>query len=713
MESRWSDTDAARAGEAYAKDGVTPDLALRVYTTRLLGSEPRLVLHGGGNTSVKSRVTDITGRELDVLFVKGSGWDMGTIEPAGLPAVELDPLLDLARLERLTDEDMVNLQRRSLLDSTAPNPSVETLLHAWVPHKFIDHTHANAVLVLTDQPEGEAICRELYGPRAAIVPYIMPGFDLAKAAKTVIDEHPDAEAMILLKHGIFTFGADAREAYERMIEMVTLAEARIARDSPGCAVSGGAGSAADAPSGAGRAGSGPAASAREGAARRVAATVAPILRGLLANERDPDEGTFERFVLDFRSGPPILEYAAGEELSRYGRGGTVTPDHAIRTKPWPVVLPPVDPAALAEPGALERWSGAARAAVEAYREEYRAYFERNNRRHEGAKRMLDTSPRVALVPGVGIFAAGPSARDARATADLAEATVEVVGAAERMSRFESITEADLFDIEYWSLEQAKLAGRVERELARHVVAVTGGAGTIGRATADAFRKRGAEVVLLDLPGDRLRDAAGAVGGLAVECDVTVGASVREALDMVARALGGLDILVSNAGAAWQGAMADVDEAVLRESFELNFYGHQRVARAAVRVFRSQGTGGCLLFNVSKQAVNPGERFGPYGLPKAATLALVRQYALELGREGIRANGVNADRIRSGILTDDMVSDRAGARGVSEAEYMRGNLLGREVRAEDVGEAFVALALARKTTGAILTVDGGNLAAALR
>jgi len=705
MESRWSDADAARTVETYAKDGVPEDLALRVYTTRLLGSEPRLVLHGGGNTSAKSRATDVTGRELDVLYVKGSGWDMGTIEPPGLPAVALEPLLELTRLERLGDEDMVNLQRRNLLDSTAPNPSVETLLHAWVPHRFIDHTHANAVLVLTDQPDGEAICRDLYGDRAAIVPYIMPGFDLAKAAKAVTDAQPEAEGMILLKHGIFTFGADAREAYERMIEMVTLAEERIARAAPRAAVTG--------PGRSDRAATGAGAPGSTDEVAPAAAAIAPVLRGLLANPRDRDEGTYERFILDFRTGEEILAYVGGGEVARYGRAGTVTPDHAIRTKPWPVILPGVEPGSIADRGGLEDWSARARAAVEGYRDEYRAYFERNNPRHDGAKRMLDTSPRVALVPGVGIFAGGPSAAAARAAADLAVATVEVVTAAEAMSRFESITEADLFDIEYWSLEQAKLAGRVERELARHIVAVTGGAGAIGRATAEAFRKRGAEVALLDLSGDRLADAADAVGALAVECDVTDGASVRGAFDAVTARLGGLDVLVSNAGAAWQGAIADVDEAVLRESFELNFYGHQRAAREAVRVFRAQGTGGALLFNVSKQAVNPGARFGPYGLPKAAALALVRQYALELGAEGVRSNGINADRIRSGILTDDMVADRAEARGVSEAEYMRGNLLGREVRPEDVGEAFVALALARKTTGAILTVDGGNVAAWLR
>ena len=682
MKNRWSDGDAAAALEAYGARGVPEDLALRVYTTRLLGSDPRLVLHGGGNTSVKSRTTDLTGREIDVLYVKGSGWDMGTIEPAGLPAVQLEPLLELAALDALSDEAMVNFQRRNLLDSTAPNPSVETLLHAWVPHAFIDHTHADAVLALTDQPDGESICRDLYGDRAAIVPYIMPGFDLAKACRAISEENPRAEGLILLKHGIFTFGATAREAYDRMIELVALAERRI----------------------------------EEGRSRPLVAAVglptppppeaiAPVIRGLLANPLE--DGRHSRFVLDFRTDPRILAYVGGAEVERYARVGTVTPDHAIRTKPLPVILPAPDGAA------LEGWAERAAAAVEDYRAEYAAYFERHNPRHGGSKTRLDTSPRVVLVPGVGLFGAGPGASAASAAADLAETTVRVITDAESMGGFESITEADLFDIEYWSLEQAKLAGRREGRLARNVVAVTGGAGAIGRATARAFRALGAEVALLDLPGEALESAAGELGALGVECDVTRDASVDDGLARVVRAFGGLDMLVSNAGAAWQGRMAEVDDATLRKSFELNFFAHQRVASRSVRVMLAQGTGGCLLFNVSKQAVNPGPDFGPYGLPKAATFGLVRQYAIEHGRDGIRSNGVNADRIRSGLLTDEMVAERARARGVSEGDYLAGNLLGREVLAEDVGEAFVALALARKTTGAVLTVDGGNIAAALR
>ena len=684
----WKDREAAELVERYAAEDVGEDLALRVYTTRLLGSEPRLVLHGGGNTSVKSAARDVTGAELDVLYVKGSGWDMGTIEPPGLPAVQLDPLLELAEIDVLSDEDMVNLQRRNLLDSKAPNPSVETLLHAWVPRTFIDHTHANAALVLTDQPGGEEICREVYGDRAAIVPYIMPGFDLAKAAKAAVDADPGAEGLVLLKHGLFTFGDTAHEAYELMIEFVSLAEARIERGRRTVfARAEGRGAA-----------SGVVASASE---------VAPAIRGMLANRPEGGGAECERFILEHRTSPAVLAYVGGADLSRYSQVGTVTPDHAIRTKPLPVVLP------APRAGDLAAWTGEARAAVDAYREAYAAYFRRHNPRYGGTKRMLDPSPRVVLVPGVGLFASGRDARAAAAAADLAETTVDVITDAESMDRFESITEAELFDIEYWSLEQGKLGGGKEGALARHVVAVTGGAGAIGRATAAAFRVAGAEVALFDLPGRSL-DAAGAAGaGLAVPCDVTDDASVDRAFDIVAARFGGVDILVSNAGAAWRGPMADVSDDVLRESFELNFFAHQRVTRAAVRMMRAQRTGGCLLFNVSKQAVNPGPDFGPYGLPKAATLGLVRQYAIEHGWEGIRSNGVNADRIRSGVLTDEMIASRSEARGVTEDTYMRGNLLGREVRAGDVAQAFVSLALARATTGAILTVDGGNVAAALR
>jgi NAD(P)-dependent dehydrogenase (short-subunit alcohol dehydrogenase family) len=404
-----------------------------------------------------------------------------------------------------------------------------------------------------------------------------------------------------------------------------------------------------------------------------------------------------------------MNFVNGADVARYGQAGVVTPDHSIRIKNKPLVV------AAPEDGNLVAFKNAVREAIAEYGVAYADYFNRNNARVGGIKTMLDPMPRVVLVPGVGLFGLGRSKKDAKIAADLAEAAISTITDAEAVGRFDPLPEADLFDVEYWSLEQAKLGNSRELPLAGQVAAITGAAGAIGSATAKAFAAAGAEVALLDLDEAAVQSRAKAIGGAAigVRCDVTDAASVRDAFARVASAFGGVDIVVSNAGAAWHGRIGDVDEAALRESFELNFYGHQRVAQAAVKIMRAQGTGGCLLFNVSKQAVNPGPDFGPYGLPKAATLFLVRQYALDHGAEGIRANAVNADRIRSGLLTEEMIASRSKARGLSEDTYMRGNLLGREVAAEDVAQAFLAQAMALKTTADVTTVDGGNIAAALR
>jgi len=684
MQSAWIDRDAETAVARYEKLG--RDVGLRVYTTRLLGQDPRLVLHGGGNTSVKTTIADLNGEDVEVLCVKGSGWDMGTIEPAGLPAVRLAPLLRLRAREKLSDEDMVRLQRANLIDPASPNPSVEALLHAFIPHKFIDHTHSTAVLALTDQPDGEALCREVYGARVGYVPYLMPGFGLAKAAAQMFDADPSVEGLVLVKHGIFSFGADARQAYERMIALVTLAEERLAGQRK------------------------PAFAGATLPARPAAvADVAPIIRGACGLPDNRTDGAWKRFVLEFRGDDAVMNFVNGADVAHYGQAGVVTPDHNIRIKNKPLVV------AAPEQGDLVGFKSAVRDAVASYGETYRDYFARNNARVGGIKTILDPAPRVILVPGVGLFGLGRSSKDARIAADLAEAAIATITDAEAVGRFEPLPEADLFDVEYWSLEQAKLGGARELPLAGQVAVITGAGGAIGFATAKAFAAAGCEVALLDVDEAAAQARAGGIGGaaLGVRCDVTDAASVKAAFAQVAAAFGGVDIAVSNAGAAWQGRIGEVDETVLRESFELNFYGHQRVAQAAVKIMRAQGTGGCLLFNVSKQAVNPGPDFGPYGLPKAATLFLVRQYAVDYGHEGIRANAVNADRIRSGLLTEDMIAQRSKARGLSEQDYMRGNLLGREVAAEDVAQAFLAQALALKTTADVTTVDGGNIAAALR
>ncbi len=324
MQSQWNDETARSKVETYGAEGVNEDIALRVYTTRLIGGDPLLVLHGGGNTSVKTTATDDLGQEHEVIAVKGSGADMADMEPWGLPAVKLGPLRELRALDALSDEAMVNVQRLNLLDASAPNPSVETLLHAFLPHKFVDHTHAAAVLSLVDQPDGEALAREVYDGRMGIVPYIAPGFGLAKAAADVFEQKPDVEGLILHKHGIFTFGETAREAYERMIEMVSLAEARLRQGRPVVFPKG-----------------------EIATTLETAAEIAPILRGACAVKREGAEPV--RFIAELRTGPEILDYVNGAELAAYSQRGVVTPDHIIRTKNKPLVVP------APEAGRLERF----------------------------------------------------------------------------------------------------------------------------------------------------------------------------------------------------------------------------------------------------------------------------------------------------------------------------------------------------------------------
>jgi len=686
MKSAWSERDAQAIVDRYAHEGIGPDLALRIYSTRLLGNEPSLVLHGGGNTSIKALTTDLLGEVTEVVCVKASGGDMASIDETRMPALRLDRLRKLRALDSLPDEDMTLVLRDALIDPMAPSPSVETLLHAFLPHKFVDHTHANAVLSLTDQEDSDLFCADVYGNRMGIVPYIMPGFALALRAAGIYELKPKVEGLILQKHGIVTFGASAREAYERMIEMVTLAEERLAKNRKAVFVP------APIP--------GPVAEL---------ADIAPILRGVVSVKDEHTEGAWRRPILDFRTGPAILNFVNGAELARYGQAGVVTPDHVIRTKIWPLIL------GVPEAGRPVEFKRNTLKAATTFAEYYKSYFARHNVRAGGALKMVDPQPRVVLVPGLGMFGLGRTSRDAMIAADLGTCAIETITDAEAVGRFVSISEAEMFDMEYWPPEQAKLSEAHDQPITGQVAVITGAAGAIGVATAKAFMEAGAEVALMDLDETATEAKARTIGSaaLAVRCDVTSAASVRAAFDQVVAAFGGVDIVVSNAGAAWQGRIGEVDEEVLRKSFELNFYGHQRVAQAAVKIMLAQGTGGCLLFNVSKQAVNPGPNFGPYGLPKAATLLLVRQYALEYGGDGIRANAVNADRVRSGLLTDDFIKERSTARGVSEKDYMSGNLLGREVTPEDVAQAFVAQALALKTTADVMTVDGGNIAAALR
>jgi rhamnose utilization protein RhaD (predicted bifunctional aldolase and dehydrogenase)/NAD(P)-dependent dehydrogenase (short-subunit alcohol dehydrogenase family) len=683
MQNLWDEGAANRMVEYFAEKGFPADLALRVYSTRLLGGDPRLVLHGGGNTSVKTRMSDLVGDEWDVLCVKGSGWDMATIEPRGLPAVKLAPLLKARNLATLSDEDMVTLQRANLIDPSSPNPSVEALLHAFLPARFVDHTHSTAILALLDQRESRRICKEAFGEALGFVRYVMPGFELAKEAAAVFDANPGVEGLALDKHGIFTFGETARDSYDRMIKYVSIAESFVARGTRSRPL---------------------VVSLPERLASR--SEVAPMLRGAIAIDRG--EGALDRMVSAFRSDAAIVDFVNRSDLEDLANRGVSTPDLSIRVKTGPMVLPPPDAANL----------GSYRTLIDArvadYASVYRSYFETNVAR-TGPRTMLDAMPRLTLVAGLGLFGHGRTMREARIAADLGEMWIETVRDAQRIGEFQPVGRSDLFDLEYWPLEQAKLAGARQLPFGGQVVLVTGGAGTIGAATAAAFASNGANVVVADLDSEAATRVAASLGtdALGLACDVTDPASVAAVYKAAIEAFGGIDIVVSNAGAAWEGAIAELDDALLRRSFELNFFAHQTVARHAVQIMKQQRTGGVLLFNTSKQAVNPGARFGAYGIPKAATLFLSRQYALEHGADSIRVGAVNADRIRSGLLNDTMIADRSRSRGVSESDYMTGNLLNMEVRAKDVAQAFLHQALAERTTAGVTTVDGGNIAATLR
>jgi NAD(P)-dependent dehydrogenase (short-subunit alcohol dehydrogenase family) len=429
----------------------------------------------------------------------------------------------------------------------------------------------------------------------------------------------------------------------------------------------------------------------------AAIDILPKLRGAIAsvgtNDRDAPMPVF-----DLRDGAEVRKYLERPDLENLARSGPATPDHVIRTKGFPLVL--------SGPAAID-------AAVRDFAADYRAYFERQAPRAAQQKTMLAPTPGLAWIPRLGLVGIGVDAPSARIAADLGEQTIRVMTSGIAAGGFRAIGEDDIFDMEYWSLEQAKLGKAAAPPFRGRIVLVTGAAGAIGRAIVQAFKANGATVFLVDRDGDALQRTMTGRDTGSIVLDLTDATAGQAAVEACVKRFGGLDIVVSNAGAAWTGEMASLPETTLRKSFELNFFAHHHLAQAAVAVMRAQGRGGQLLFNVSKQAVNPGKGFGAYGLPKAATFFLVKQLALELGGDFIRVNGVNADRIRSGLLTDAFIAERAQARGLDADAYMAGNLLKREVEACHVADAFTALARAERTTGHVMTVDGGNIEASLR
>jgi len=653
VNSLWNDADA-RSFEG--------DLGLRVYSSRLLGRDPSLVLHGGGNTSVKIDEPSLFGENETLLYVKGSGADLEHIDVGGFAPVRLAPLLRLATLPALSDPEMVNQLRTYTTRADAPSPSVETLLHAVLPHRYVDHTHADAVLAVMNSRDGAARLREIYGDSVVIIPYVMPGFDLARlvAERYPAESHAKTTGMILLHHGVFSFGQTARESYERMIDLVTRAEDYLARHNAWTIT-------------------------------LPALTPGPVpLRNDLAKLRQ-QISRIAGFPLictahtDSRS----LAFVRRDDLVRLTQQGPVTPDHVIRTRRVPM---------------LGR-------DVQVYADDYRQAFEAYHPTARAPKVMLDPAPRVVLDLQLGVCTLGRSAREAAIVHDLYSHTMDIQMRAARLGGYQALPPKDLFDMEYWDLEQAKLKKSGPAKLFTGEVAlVTGAASGIGKACVDAFLARGAAVVGLDLnPGiTQMHRRADFVG---LQCDVTDTPRLIQAIEQGVRAFGGLDMLVLNAGMFPPGTRIDAlatDE--WHQVMRVNLDANLTLLREAHGLLKLAPQGGRVVAIGSKNVSAPGPGAAAYSASKAALQQLLRVAVLEWAGEGIRLNTLHPDAVfDTGLWTEAVLTARAAHYGLSVEQYRRKNLLRTEVTSHDVAELAAELCgpLFAKTTGAQIPVDGGN------
>ncbi len=683
MESRWNE------GEAQGKG----DLDLIIYASRLIGAEESLVLWGGGNTSVKVRGHDFRGRETDVMWIKGSGSDLKTIEARHFAGVVLEDVRPLLQREKeMDDDEMVGYLASCLTDPKAPRPSIETLLHGFLPAKFIIHTHADLIQALTNNERGEQAVQEAFGDEAVVVPYQRPGFKLSRMVHDAVAAKPGARFLVLRKHGLITWGETAREAYERTVEAISRVEAYIAR----------AGNEKDPR--AERAWEPLAPEAREAAYVAVAAQ----LRGLLSKGH--------RVVLRFDDSADILDFVCAKDAKRLAHIGPATPDHVLSTRVWPAFIDwhPQD--------GVEALEARLKEGVDLWLARDELYFKTHS---DGKLARLEAYPRVVLIPGLGMVTAGPDARRTRVIADIYHHTIAVIRNASRLAPYVSLTEAEAYGVDYWPLELFKLTLQPpEKEFSRRVVIVTGGGSGIGRVTAVRFADAGAHVIVTDLVKAAADQVAQEIAkkhpdrALSIELDVTSEASVKEAFEVALFALGGVDVVFSNAGIALSSPIESMPLDDWQKSHAVNTTGHFLVGQAALRVFRRQGLGGSIVLNASKNVTAPGKDFGAYSASKAAAAQLCRVLAIEGAEFGVRANMVNPDAVFQGtaLWSSEVRENRAKAQGIEvdkiEEYYKNRSLLKLPVLPEDVAEAvlFLASDRAAKTTGAMLPVDSGVVGA---
>ncbi len=654
MNSSWNDVEAAQ---------FQGDLGLRVYSSRLLGRESALVLHGGGNTSVKIVERDLVGAEETILYVKGSGADLARIDASGFSPVRMAPLLALAKLPALSDPQMVNELRTRMTRATAPTPSVEAILHAILPHKFVDHTHADAILTVTNSPRAAELMRDIYGDAVLIIPYVMPGFDLARlcAERLAGGLGPRTIGMVLMNHGIFSFGETARESYARMIALVTQAEQFLARA---------------------RAWELPARGARAASAR-------PPRREIAALRRAVSNAAGAPMVLAVHDDPRSVGFARRPDVAQLSQQGPATPDHVIRTKRVPLVGRD----------------------VERFAAEYRRYFEEHAPAARDRKTMLDPAPRVILDPDLGVATAGRSARDAAVVFDIYDHTMDVIERAALLGGYRALPARDVFDVEYWDLEQAKLrAAGKPLPFAGEIALVTGAASGIGRACVESLLARGAAVVGLDL-SPAVEQLHARPDYLGVVCDVASTDELGAALESGVRTFGGLDMLVLNAGifpASRRIEALPDDE--WRKVLRVNLDANLALLREAQPLLQLASRGGRVVVIGSKNVPAPGPGAAAYSASKAALTQLARVAALEWAGAGIRVNTLHPDAVfDTGVWTPEVLVARAQSYGMTVEQYKTKNLLRTEIRSRDVAELAAELCgeLFAKTTGAQIPIDGGN------
>jgi rhamnose utilization protein RhaD (predicted bifunctional aldolase and dehydrogenase)/NAD(P)-dependent dehydrogenase (short-subunit alcohol dehydrogenase family) len=712
MRSKWSDEEAAgfvaRFGAEWGEA-----LALRAYSARLLGAEPALVLHGGGNSSVKAWWTNILGEDVAAVFVKASGADMATIEPSGFPGLDLEYLRRLRLLPDLSDAEMVDQFQTHLLRSGGLTPSIEALVHAFLPDVYIDHTHADAILALTNRDRGETAVREALGDEVIVLPYVTPGFKLAQAAITAREAQPSAWGMVWGHHGLVTWGSTARESYEVMISLVTRAEQYVAAGritrSPKTHV------VATAPAGEPSV----AAQAKQRAMLEPRlAQVAPVLRGLLAGETGDCDRPHRRVILLSLSGPEVLAALEAPWARQVLVTAPLTTDHLIRTKSLPLWVDELD---YENDEALR---SRLYDAVARYCADYGDYLARHVGSIPAGIEPFDPHPRVVMIPGLGVFSAGPDLREATITRDITEHTIATkasIGASGVWYR--GLDEDELFTMEYRTLQHAKLGWRgTPASLQGHVTLVTGAAGAIGTGICRGLLAAGSLVAATDLPGEPLQTLVSELGAtypgriIAVPLDVTDATSVAAAFAEVARTWGGVDLVIPNAGVALTGPLTGLTLERYRKLEQVNVEGTLLVLAEAGRFFKRQGTGGDIVLVSTKNVFSPGAGFGAYSSTKAAAHQLARIASLELAGDDVRVNMVSPDAVfacgtcRSGLWAE-VGPERMKARGLDEtgleAYYRDRNLLKAQVTADHVANAVLFFATRQTpTTGATIPVDGG-------